>query len=273
MIDQLLRILKELATRVKKNSAVNVNSQHIKQQAIDVGTAYFRDYRQHVLATLGNTDALQKYDQDWQQLIRPAHGNSPKKSYAALLRRLVKATTEINVAVYSTAIDPPAVEPQKISYSDAERILIETLDSFLPTAAASYRQGIADLSSAEPRYSYRGAAAKFREAFRETLNHLAPDSDAMNESWYKPEKDQTGPTMRQKVRVILSSRGKNRTQHVAAEKTVELIETLSGEVARAVYNRASLSTHVETTKDEVVQLKRYMDALFFDLLEIGQTDQ
>ncbi len=79
--------------------------------------------------------------------------------------------------------------------------------------------------------------------------------------------------MRQKVRVILSSRGKNRTQHVAAEKTVELIETLSGEVARAVYNRASLSTHVETTKDEVVQLKRYMDALFFDLLEIGQTDQ
>ena len=76
--------------------------------------------------------------------------------------------------------------------------------------------------------------------------------------------------MKQKVKFVLSSRGKNKTQRVAAEKTIDLMEALAGDIARAIYNRASLSTHVETTKQEVEQLKRYMDAVLFDLLEIGQ---
>ena len=53
-----------------------------------------------------------------------------------------------------------------------------------------------------------------------------------------------------------------------AEKALELIETLSADIARAIYNRASLATHVETTQDEVVQLKRYIDTMLFDLLAI-----
>jgi hypothetical protein len=76
--------------------------------------------------------------------------------------------------------------------------------------------------------------------------------------------------MKQKVRYILTSRDRNRTQMKSAEKMVGLIEELSGEVMRAVYNRASLATHVHQSKTEVPQIKRYVDTVLFDLLEIAQ---
>lgn len=272
MISQLLMELRHLAGTIKNNKAVNVNSHRIKQQATDLGGSYFRGYRSQVVGILRDTDVLQQYDHDWQQLIRLAHGNSPKATYTKLLRKLAKTTKEINVASHSTIPEAPAITSSKITYSQAEQLLVDTLDSLLPSAAASYKQGLADLSEEQSRYSYRGTASEFREAFRETLDHLAPDEDVVQQTWFNPEKDQKLPTMKQKVKFILSSRGKNKTQRTAAEKTVGLIEALSGDIARAVYNRASVSTHVETTKQEVEQLKRYMDAVLFDILEIAQSD-
>jgi hypothetical protein len=50
---------------------------------------------------------------------------------------------------------------------------------------------------------------------------------------------------------------------------VDLIENLCGEIARAVYTQASISTHVQTAMQEVQQMKRYLDAVLFDILEIG----
>jgi hypothetical protein len=137
------------------------------------------------------------------------------------------------------------------------------------TAAACYRQGISDLVGAD-RVSYRGTAAELRESLRETLDHLAPDAEVEQQRWYKPEDRQTRPTMKRKARYILTSRGRNRTQMTSAEKLLGLIEELSGEVMRAVYNRASLATHVHQSKNEVRQIKRYVDTVLFDLLEIAQ---
>lgn len=270
MIHQLLGELERLAGIIKKNNAVNVNSQSMKQQAIALGSAYFSDYRSHVVGVLRDSDDLAAYDEKWQQLIRLAHGNNPKATYEKLLRRLVKKTRELNVISRSTVASAPAIASSELTYSQAEEILLTTLDNLLPSAAASYRQGLADIANPTSRHSYRGTAAEFREAFRETLDHLAPDQQVMAQSWYKPEKDQKLPTMKQKVKFVLSSRGKNKTQRIAAEKTIDLMESLAGDIARAIYNRASLSTHVETTKQEVEQLKRYMDAVLFDLLEIAQ---
>lgn len=270
MISQLLGEVERLAGVVKKNTAVNVNSHKTKQQAVELGSAYFRDYRPHVVGVLRDTDDLAAYDDDWQQLIRLAHGNNPKATYAKLLRRLIKKTKEINVVSHSAAVTAPAIASATLTYSQAEEMLLATLDSLLPSAAASYRQGLADIASQPLRHSYRGTAAEFREAFRETLDHLAPDKDVMEQQWFKPEADQKLPTMKQKVKFVLSSRGKNKTQRAAAEKAVELMEALAGDIARAIYNRASLSTHLETTKQEVEKFKRYMDAVLFDLLEIGQ---
>ena len=270
MISQLHDLLNALAMRVKGNRAVNVNSQKTKQAAIETGSFYFKKARAESIALFKDSKGLDAYDNNWQQLIRLAHGNNPKKRYESLIKSIIKTTKDLNVASHMVLSVAPVVATSKISYSDAEQILIRTLEELVPTAAASYKQGLADLNSKTLRFSYRGTASEFREALRETLGRFAPDKDVENESWYKPEKDQKRPTMKQKVRYILSSRNKNKTQRAAAESTVQLIETISGNIARAVYNRASLSTHVETTKEEVMQLKRYLDALFFDLLEIGQ---
>jgi len=270
MISQLLQELATLAGNIKKNQAINVNSQKTKQQAIDLGAAYFHDFRGHVVGVLRDSDALETYDEDWQQLIRLAHGNNPKSTYEKLVRRLVKTTKEINVTSHSTVATAPAIASTELTYSQAEQLLLDTLDNLLPSAGASYRQGLADIANPSIRHSYRGTAAEFREAFRETLDHLAPDKDVMSQSWFKAEKGQKLPTQKQKVKFVLSSRGKNKTQRAAAEKTVDLLEALSGDIARAIYNRASLSTHLETTKHEVEQMKMYMDAVLFDLLEIGQ---
>ena len=271
MITELLQELTRLAGNIKKVQAVNVNGQNVKHQAIELGAAYFRDYRAQLVGILRETGELESYDDKWQQLIRLAQGNNPKTTYEKLLKALVKVTKEVNVISHSTIAEAPAIKSSSISYSQAEQLLLSTLEGLLPSASASYRQALADLSAAPDRYSYRGTAADLREAFRETLDHLAPDDDVMAQTWFKLEKDQKLPTMKQKVKFTLSSRGKNKTTRTAADKTIDLIETLSGEIARAVYNRASLSTHVKTTKQEVEQLKRYMDAVLFDILEVAQS--
>jgi len=56
-----------------------------------------------------------------------------------------------------------------------------------------------------------------------------------------------------------------------AEKAIGVVEGLAGEVVRAAYDRASLATHLETTRAEVIRIKRYVDSVLFDLLEIAET--
>ena len=75
--------------------------------------------------------------------------------------------------------------------------------------------------------------------------------------------------MKQKVRYVLVTRNRPKAQRETAEKSLSLIEELSGEVARAVYNRASLATHVSESKSEVAKIKRYVDIVLLDLLEIA----
>ena len=86
---------------------------------------------------------------------------------------------------------------------------------------------------------------------------------------FKLEERQTRPTMKQKVRFVLSSRGRGRTQRESSEKSTALAEELSGEVVRAVYDRASLATHVHESRTEVERVKRFVDVVLFDLLELG----
>jgi hypothetical protein len=107
-----------------------------------------------------------------------------------------------------------------------------------------------------------------REALRETLDYLAPDNDVIAQPGFKLEKDATRPTMQQKVRFILKSRGKNKSQTEAPENAVSVIEERVGALARAVYNRSSVSTHVGTAKQEVQQIKAYVDVVLGELLEI-----
>src|SRR5437764_3540850 len=262
-MDELIGRIDQLIADIDDSHATKIKSPEIKQSAIAAAKLYFESCRDSLLPSVPK-GKLAAVDENWQQLIRLAHGRSPRASYARCLTSLKKGMTELNVIAIS---NPRRSSIESHRFTTSESLLIKTLENLVPSAASSYLQGILYLAS-ENRVSYRGCACEVREAFREILDHLAPDDEVMKATGFTLEKDRKTPTMKQKVRFVLKSRGLNHTRSSVAEKALELIETLSADIARAIYNRASLATHVETTQDEVVQLKRYIDTMLFDLLAI-----
>jgi len=82
----------------------------------------------------------------------------------------------------------------------------------------------------------------------------------------KLNKDQKRPTMKQKTVFILKTRGIGDTARKPAEDAVTAIE--ESVLARSVYDRGSLATHVASTRREVRTFKGYADAVLADLLEV-----
>jgi hypothetical protein len=138
----------------------------------------------------------------------------------------------------------------------------------VPTAALSYEQALRDLAASDERVSFRGTANELREALRETVDRLAPDDEVIAAPNFKLESGQTGPTQKQKVRHILRSRALAQTARKAPEASIVLIEGLVGSVARASYERSSLSAHISSTHNEVRQLKMYVDSVLAELLQV-----
>ncbi len=268
MIGQLITDIEALGVSLRRGKAVNVNDQSSKDRAIGLATRYFSDVRPQVVAVAGETDLLLHHDELWQQLVRLAHGNNTRRTYLKIIDAIRRQLSEFNISALTTPVMQAAQSISNAALSREETLILETLEALVPSASASYRQGLSDLVGPE-RLSYRGTATEFRESLRETLDHLAPDADVAAQGWYKPAEGQKQPTMKQKTRYILTSRGQNRTQWGSAEKMFGLIEELSGEVMRAVYNRASLATHIHQSKVEVQQIKRYVDTVLFDILEIA----
>ncbi len=264
MIGQLIADIETFGASLRRGTAVNVNDQSSKERAIELTAHYFNDVRPYVVAVTGESEIQLAHDALWQQLVRMAHGNNARKTYIKTIGKIRKELRDFNVS----ALAKPLAQTRQGTTSREENLILSTLEAIVPSAAASYRQGLSDLAQ-EERLSYRGTAAEFRESLRETLDHLAPDAEVMAQDWYRPEDDENKPTMKQKTRYVLTSRERNKTQRLSADKMLGLIEELSGEVMRAVYNRASLATHVHQSRKEVTKIKRYVDTMFFDLLEIG----
>lgn len=104
---------------------------------------------------------------------------------------------------------------------------------------------------------------------REVLDHLAPDKDVMGSAGFHLEKDRLNPTMKQKVRYILRLRDVGKTKAATPEDSTVAIDAILGDLTRSVYNLGSLATHVASERKQVAQVKRYIDALLHDILEIG----
>lgn len=161
---------------------------------------------------------------------------------------------------------PPAnyKKPKATTRNEEDDQLINELDALVPSAALSYEQAILDLNDID-RISFRGPALELREALREILDHLAPDSDVTTVPGYAHETGRNGPTMKQKVRFIMKKKGK-RSASEAPEKTVTAFEESIAELTRAVYERSSKATHVASERQAVVQLRRYVVTTFHELL-------
>jgi len=100
------------------------------------------------------------------------------------------------------------------------------------------------------------------------LDHLAPDTDVMDEPGFKLEKDLSLPTMKQKVRFILRKRGLGRTAMQSTETATQAVEEIVGTFIRNVYSRSSVSTHTPTDRNEILRIRDWVKIALCELLEI-----
>jgi len=231
---------------------------------------YFRHTRPHLLALAFDDGELAALDEQMQALVRLANSVSTKTEYVKTIRVVQRVLSQIELGremrlgLASSVVASRAGRPSLI-----EQSIIDTLKSLLPGAAAGYQQALRDMAD-DSRFSYRGVAAELREVVREVLDRLASDA-AMQAAGVVVEKGQSGFTQKQKVRHILRSRGLTENARKAPEESVRLIEELTASLARSVYMRGSISTHVSSPAEEVRQLKLYVDGVLGELLEIHRT--
>lgn len=264
--EELGQQLESLQRHLAASRAANVSARRSREQAKTLVQLYFRRVRPD-LDDL-QLDEFAQIDRQFQDLLRLANGINRRSSYVRLVREIRSSTGKIEalreMAIGASIAGIPSQEPP---WSEAEQRIVDTLASLVTSAANSYRQAHDDLA-ASARISYRGTAAELREAFREVLDHLAPDEPVLAQPNFKLEDDRTQPTMRQKVRFILKSRKRSKPSKETAEKTADLIDGLTASLVRSVYGSASQSTHVAPSKDEVRRVKNYVDSVLTDLLEI-----
>lgn len=259
MIASMLSDIETLQKDIKKVSSVNVNKKEVKESAVKLGTAYFNEVRSRIPKIESNL--IDNLDSSMQDLIRLGHGNNSKSSYTKTIKGIISTLKEINISI--------AISPKRLAnIQPIEQKIIDTITKIVPSASLSYQQAIADLGQPIVRTSYRGTAVELRESLRETLDYLSPDEEIMKEPGFKLEPKQTKPTMKQKVRFILKSRGYGDSKRTPTEKATEIIDELFGQITRAIYDRASLATHKKSERDEAEKIKRYVDVVLLELLAL-----
>lgn len=251
---------------VYKYKAFNINAAALRADGRKVVQRYFREVRPD-LEKLGMTpETLVGVDAPMQELLTLAARQNSKGSYIAQIRVLRKLLPKIETE-REYLVGKTSTAGARAFTTKFEVDLHATLERLAPTAANSYLQAAQDLSDSA-RVSFRGPAADLREAVREVLDHLAPDEDVKKAPGFTPEKGRTEPTMKQKARFILKARETPEGARSSTEAAVQRVEDTTAAVARSVYERGSLSAHVTTTREEVTQLKRYVETVLGDLLQV-----
>jgi hypothetical protein len=148
-----------------------------------------------------------------------------------------------------------------------ESKLLKAVDHLVPSAGISYRQALSDLCD-DKHMSFRGPALELREVLREILDHMAPDKDVTAGPGFRLENGRPGPTMKQKVRYILKRRGDGKTKASSPEDSASAVDAVIGDLTRSAYDLGSLATHVASERRQVVQVKRYIEAVLHDILQL-----
>ena len=248
--------------QVSKGKSIQVSSRKqrkVLQQLVD---CYFRDVRPSILSNAPSPDFAEAVDIQMQDLLVCSH----KRTKRSLLKKKLSSVKKklIQLETYSVVL---VGRGSSTTVHSVDERIIEILQRLVPSAALSYEQTFIDLDGPD-RKSWRGPAADLREALRETLDHLAPDTDVTSQPGFKLEPDAKGPTMKQKTRFILLNRGLSKTLSETPEKAVDSIETAIGSFVRSVYRRSSVSTHTPTDRNEVLRVRDWVRIVLCELLEI-----
>lgn len=257
----------ELEKRRKELVALSVkqlNSQSKRDQLRSIAEIYFHDIRPAIESDPRQIDRMKEVDLVMQSLVELCHRRGAVGGYLELLRKAKKHLITLDTELVTTT--GSSSEPSEVTGPIDRKILI-TLRALLPSAAVSYEQALIDLASKD-RVSWRGPATDLREALRETLDHLAPDRDVEASQGYKHEQNAQRPTMKQKVRYILRSRGISKNIATSSEDAADSIESMIGQFVRSVYNRSSISTHTPTERQEVMRVLDFVRVVMCELLEI-----
>jgi hypothetical protein len=257
---------KQVRNLLSRARAKQVQAASIKNASKKLVNQYFNDARPAFQSRGLDDESLAGLDNWIQQLLTYTQRAALKSNYARTLKAIEQELNGIEIALLAPSPTSPATSPARLDGKEAR--IASTLNRLVPSAGLSYEQACWDLRD-DSRRTYRGAAAELREVLREVLDHLAPDGDVTKQRDFKLEQDQKRPTMKQKVRFILASRGKGKSLTATAENSTSLVEERVGALARSVYERSSLSTHVGATRQEVQQIKAYVDVVLGELLEIA----
>jgi len=260
-LDQISEDVGRLAGIVEGVRAKKVQPTTVQPIASAIARRYFESVRPELKAVQNRAGLVAEIDFVLQAILELATAPREKQAYLGQI-------AEVRPYLLEAAVDVmKASGSQRLILSQTERAILDTLGKMLPAAAASYEQSLMDISQGK-RVSWRGTATELREVLREAIDHLAPDDKVVASQGFQLEQGQKSPTQKQKVRFILRAR-KNKSASVAvAEASLDTVEESVAVLARSTYQRGSASTHAATNAPEIRNLKRYIDALLAELLEI-----
>jgi hypothetical protein len=230
--------------------------------ARSIARTYFESVRPALVEVQHRSGLTEEIDFVIQALLSLATANREKSAYSGQAAELTPLLLEATVDIMKAAASAVLV------LSQTERAILSTLQHMLPVAAASYEQGLRDLTAGD-RVSWRGTGTELREVLREVIDHLAPDDQVRAAPGFQLEDGQRGPTQRQKVRFVLRARRSSSAAVTVAEASLTTVDEAVATLARSTYQRGSVTTHSRANSLEIRNLKRYVDALLAELLETG----
>lgn len=259
---ELHKRVEALTRRVRRVKTKQLNIASIRRELQAFVHRYFSDLRPAYLSG-GNSEAdLVDVDSGMQELLRFTQRRTLVSLYVDTLKKVSAALHEFEM---KSLIGGQGVVTHKDD--SRNRRLLETLAKINLSAAVSYEQGLLDLLD-NKRKSWRGTAVEFRESLREVLDMLAADEEVKAQPGFKLENDTKGPTMKQKAVFILKSRKAGSKQIKPFADALDVIEELIGKFVRSVYERSSVATHTQVSRDEVLTIKGYVELALSELLEV-----
>jgi hypothetical protein len=260
-LDEINRQLEVLINLTASGRSKNLPADIVQPTARTIAKIYFEDVRSELDAVKNREGLLDEIDWVIQSILRLASGTREKQAYIGHIKELRPYLLEATIDLMK------ARGSSRLILSETERAILDTLTAMLPRSAPSYEQALRDIARGR-RVSWRGTATELREVLRDVMDHLAPDEKVMAAPGFQLERDQTKPTQKQKVRFILRARRSSSAARSVAEASLATVDETIAALARSTYQRGSASTHVPTSGNEIKNLKRYIDALLGELLEI-----
>lgn len=261
-LDELNKQIEALSRAASSGRSKYVIGSVAQPIARVIATTYFGAIRPELELVKSRASLTEEIDYVVQAILQLATNQRERAAYLGQINELRPYLLEATIDLMKSRGTPTLV------LSETERGILDTLAALLPSCAASYEQALRDIAQGV-RVSWRGTATELRETLREVIDHLAPDQKVQSAPNFQLEDGQRGPTQKQKVRYILKARRSSSSAVTVAGASLDTVEEAVAALARSTYQRGSVSAHVSGTSKEIRSLKRYVDALLAELLEVN----